>query len=78
MELKVVISTNHFVIYLEMLQNIIHLLIIEIVKNDPVAFDDMDNLFQQDGVSSHFYRSVRNHLVQQYTEGWIGGKSSID
>lgn len=64
-------------LYLNMLENLIHPLIVEIAENNPNEFD-MDITFQQDGAPPHFSRQVRNYLDATYTRRWIGRRGPTE
>lgn len=38
----------------------------------------MEIVFQQEGAPQYFNRQVRDYLVQQYSEGCIGRRGSIE
>lgn len=65
------------VLYLNLLQNVIHPQIEETVANNRVEFEN-PVIFQQDGAPPHFFRPVRDWLDQTYPGRWIGRRGPME
>lgn len=65
-------------LYLDLLENFIHPLIIDIVENNEEEFGDADITFQQDGAPPHYSLIVRNFLNTGYPGRWIGRRGPTE
>lgn len=65
-------------LYLDLLEDLIHPLIIDIVENNEDEFGNVDITFQQDGAPPHYSVIVRNFLNTNYPGRWIGRRGPTE
>lgn len=63
--------------YLEMLEELIHPVLVDIVENDDRYLEDLLT-FQQDGAPPHYARPVREFLDAVFPRQWIGRRGPLD